>query len=152
MAYLQKQVDTAFAELDVVEEMLRPLVVTKSIHEHEDGFRIPITQTEPFQEFGRHLETRLNELEKKIVSLIGPESYQRRFIDSSMLFGVTKIWYYAEQLKMVMDGRVTVCAIKWRLCLMRRQNFAVYWTRFVIPALMGRIERFAYTLIWSLPT
>ncbi len=48
MADVQKQVDLAFAELDIVEEMLRPLVSPKTQHEHEDSFRIPITQTEPF--------------------------------------------------------------------------------------------------------
>ena len=42
MAYLQKQVDVAFSDLDIVEEMLRPLVAAKEIHERGDCFRIPI--------------------------------------------------------------------------------------------------------------
>ncbi len=90
MADVQKQVDLAFAELDIVEEMLRPLVSPKTQHEHEDSFRIPITQTEEFQLFSLLLEQRLNHLKKNIVSTIGAD-YQRNCIDSAMLMAVTEI-------------------------------------------------------------
>ena len=36
MADMQNQVDNTFAELDVIEEMLRPLVCAKTIHESEE--------------------------------------------------------------------------------------------------------------------
>ena len=42
MADLQRRIDWAFAELDIVEEMLRILVTAKEIHERGDCFRIPI--------------------------------------------------------------------------------------------------------------
>ena len=42
MADIQKRIDLAFAELDIVEEMLRLLVTVKEIHERGDCFRIPI--------------------------------------------------------------------------------------------------------------
>ena len=38
---MQRRVDLAFAELDVIEEMLRALVCAKTIHEsEEDGLRL----------------------------------------------------------------------------------------------------------------
>ena len=46
MEDMQKQVDTALAEMDIVEEMLWPLVAAKTLHQREDfGARLPITQT-----------------------------------------------------------------------------------------------------------
>ena len=42
MVDIQKQADLALAELDIVEEMLRPLVTAKEIHERGDCFHIPI--------------------------------------------------------------------------------------------------------------
>ncbi len=56
MADLQRRVDLAFAELDIVEEMLRPLVAAKKIHHLPDCFRILITQTESFHLLGRLLK------------------------------------------------------------------------------------------------
>lgn len=53
MVDIQKQADLAFAELDIVEEMLRPLVDAKEMQQLPDCFRIPITQTKEFQFFGR---------------------------------------------------------------------------------------------------
>ena len=50
MADLQRRVDLAFAELDIVEEMLRPLVAAQNLHQRKDfGARLPITQTKEFQ-------------------------------------------------------------------------------------------------------
>ena len=46
MEDMQKQVDNAFAELDVIEEMLRPLVAARQLHQSEGfGVRLPVTQT-----------------------------------------------------------------------------------------------------------
>ena len=65
--------DTAFAKLDIVEEMLRSLVAVRNLHQREDfGVHIPITQTEEFQFFGRLLEQRVHQLRKQILSLIWP--------------------------------------------------------------------------------
>ena len=70
---MQRRVDLAFAELDVIEEMLRPLVAAQELHQREDfGVHIPITQTEEFQFFGRLLEQRVHQLRKQILSLIWP--------------------------------------------------------------------------------
>ena len=88
MLDIQKQLDLAFTELDVVEEMLRPLVDAQKIHHLSDCFRIPITQTKEFQLLGRLLEQRVNQLRKKILSLIGPEAYQHNYLDSAMLMTV----------------------------------------------------------------
>ena len=41
MADMQKQVDTAFAELDIIEEMLRPLVAAKEIHQLRTASAFP---------------------------------------------------------------------------------------------------------------
>ena len=91
MEDMQKQVDNAFAELDVIEEMLRPLVAAGQLHQREDfGVRFPITQTKEFQLLGRWLEQRVGQLQKQIVSWIVPEAYQRNYIDSAMLMVVTK--------------------------------------------------------------
>ena len=95
---MQKQVDDAFAELDVIEEMLRPLAAARQLHHHE-GFevRLPVTQTKEFQLLGRWLEQRVGQLLKQIVSWIGPEAYRHRYIDTAMLNSVTKIRDYAER-------------------------------------------------------
>ena len=68
MADIQKQVDTAVAELDVIEEMLRSLVAAKKIHQPLDCFRLPVTQTKEFQLLGRWLEQRVGQLQKQILS------------------------------------------------------------------------------------
>ena len=103
MADMQRRVDLAFAELDVIEEMLRPLVAAKKIHQLPDCFRFPVTQTKEFQLLGKFLEQRVSQLQKQIVSWIGPEVYQRHYIDSAMLMAVTKIRDLSERLKMAMD-------------------------------------------------
>ena len=60
---MQRRVDLAFAELDVIEEMLRPLVAAQELHKREDfGVRLPVTQTKEFQLFGRWLEERVGQL------------------------------------------------------------------------------------------
>ena len=57
MEDMQKQIDLAFAELDVIEEMLRTLVAAQNLHRREDfGVRLPVTQTREFQLLGRFLE------------------------------------------------------------------------------------------------
>ena len=44
MADIQRQVDLAFAELDVIEKMLRTLVAAQRLHQREDfGVRFPVT-------------------------------------------------------------------------------------------------------------
>ena len=92
MEDIQKRVDLAFAELDVIEEMLRPLVVAKTLHQRADfANRFPVTQTKEFQMLGRWLHQRVGQLQKQIVSWIGPETYRRRYTDSAMLMAVTKI-------------------------------------------------------------
>ena len=45
----------------------------------------------------------VNQLRKQILSLIGPEAYQRNFLDFSMLMAVTKIRDLSERLKIAMD-------------------------------------------------
>ncbi len=56
MGDMQRRVDLAFAELDVIEEMLRPLVAAQELHQREDfGVRLPVTQTKEFQMLGRWL-------------------------------------------------------------------------------------------------
>ena len=97
----------AFAELDIVEEMLRLLIADQRIHEREEnGLRIPITQTEPFHLLGWLLEQRVNQLRKQISSWIGPESFQRNYIDSAMLMVVTKIHDYAERMIEQLDIKI----------------------------------------------
>ena len=55
--------DNAFAELDVIEEMLRPLVATRQLYQREDfEVRLPVTQTKEFQMLGRWLEQRVGQL------------------------------------------------------------------------------------------
>ncbi len=49
MEDIQRRVDLAFAELDVIEEMLRPLVAAKTIYESEEGFPIPVKARTPAQ-------------------------------------------------------------------------------------------------------
>ena len=53
MADLQKQTLPlpSWIELDIVEEMLRPLVAAKEIHERGDCFRIPINSKSPQSSF-----------------------------------------------------------------------------------------------------
>lgn len=100
MADMQKQVGADLSELDVIEEMLRPLITAKTIHQSHEGFHHPVTQTKEFQLLGRWLEQRVGQLPKQIVSWIGPEAYQRNFLDFSMLMAVTKIRDLSERLKM----------------------------------------------------
>ncbi len=96
--------DAALAELDVIEEMLRPLVAAQKLHQREDfEVRLPVTQTKEFQKLGRCLEQRVGQLQKQIVSWIGPEAFQRCYIESAMLMAVTKIRDLSERLKMAMD-------------------------------------------------
>ena len=71
MVDIQKQADLAFAELDIVEEMLRLLADAKEMHQLSDCLRISITQTKEFQFFGRLLEQRVNQLRRQIVFMIG---------------------------------------------------------------------------------
>lgn len=86
MANMQKQMDNAFAELDVIEEMLRPLVAARKLHQRGDfEVRLPITQTKEFQLLGWWLEQRVNQLQNQILSWIIPEAYQRHFLDYDML-------------------------------------------------------------------
>ena len=42
-------------------------------------------------------------VQKQIVSWIGPEAFQRHYIEAAMLMSVTKIRDYSERLKMAMD-------------------------------------------------
>ena len=42
MTDIQRRIDWAFAELDIIEEMLRLSVTAKETHERGDCFRIPI--------------------------------------------------------------------------------------------------------------
>ncbi len=84
--------------------MLRPLVAARKLHQLEDsGVRLPVTQTKEFQMLGRWLHQRVGQLQKQIVSWIGPETYRRRYTDSAMLMAVTKIRDLSERLKMAMD-------------------------------------------------
>lgn len=83
--------------------MLRTLVTAKEIHQLPNCFRPPITQTKEFQMLGRWLEQRVGQLQKQILSWIGPEAYQRNFLDYDMLKSVTKIRDYSERLKMAVD-------------------------------------------------
>lgn len=95
----QRRVDMAFAELDVIEEMLRPLVAARQLHRRKDfEVRFLVTQTKEFQMLGRWLEQRVGQLKKQIVSWIGPDAYRRRYIESAMLMAVTKIRDYPERL------------------------------------------------------
>ena len=107
MEDMQKQVDLAFAELDVIEEMLRLLVAARQLHQREGfGVRLPVTQTKEFQLLGRWLEQRVGQLQKQIVSWIGPEAYQRNFLDYDMLKSVTKIRDYAERMIEQLDIKI----------------------------------------------
>ena len=52
---------------------------------------------------GLWLEQRAQQLQKQIVSWIGPEAFQRNFLDFAMLISVTKICDLSERLKTAMD-------------------------------------------------
>ena len=67
MADIQRRVDLAFAELDVIEEMLRPLVAARKLHQREDfGVRLPVTQTKEFQLLGRWLEQYVGQCKSRL--------------------------------------------------------------------------------------
>ena len=98
MEDMQKQVNNAFAELDVIEEMLWPLVAAQRLHQREDfGVRFPVTQTKEFQMLGLWLEQRAQQLQQ-IVSWIGRDAYRRRYIEAAMLMAVTKIRDLSERM------------------------------------------------------
>ena len=52
---------------------------------------------------GLWLEQRAQQLQKQIVSKIGPDVYRRRYIEAAMLISVTKICDLSERLKTAMD-------------------------------------------------
>ena len=63
----KRRVDLAFAELEVIEEMLRPLVTVRELHQSEDlEVRFPVTQTKEFQLFGRWLEQRVGQCKSRL--------------------------------------------------------------------------------------
>lgn len=66
-------------------------------------YRPQPASTKPAQHTGRP-KHRVNELKRKVISMIGPDAYQRRFMGASMLLAVTKIRDCVESMKMMIDS------------------------------------------------